>query len=948
MSCSFDEMQDILPVEKDTARISLKIATANQTRSSVSPQEETVSDLCVLAYRAGVLEESFYFGSVSKGISIELTKGAKYSLYAVANMGELDSPPVDEDNLAQDLKCSFNISDLSSDLPMSWYQRDITISDDRSITIYLERLVSKVWFSLDSSLLGGLTVTSVRLCQSATTVHPFSTGSKAGSSEQVADGDYASESDLMAINHGYSIYFYTAENCQGDLLPDNTDPWQKTPESLGTLAEVCTYLEVDCEFNSGEMYDGTVKYRFYIGEDNVTNFDIRRNTDLSVGLCLTGEGIRTLSWKVDPDVTIRDGFISGWIEEGYHGINDLYVGEKFYYGVEVAPELLTHLGGDLSRCSIVMMSADGSDIRFDEPYSSEGSSELYVTGTCIQPGSGSLWICDPDGAPAAEITSAVKIQVPKMVQSFYSSVDPNDSDIAIDEPPYCYINGPAKYLHIYFTDKDGYNLNTDYWWGFDLSLFTFDRDPYKESDYEITGNIIIELVPGTAESDGPAATYMYSCVNDGMDTDVNYDLSYAISELEALTYDIDELNYNISGTGTIGLSFYKITLTVVDNGWAEYYDCQLSLKVNNKSNMPLTINAWQVNQSNDDWNAISRNQFLDDVNNNMTISRASYITNAYYDNDMPLYGYGIIIYSERNQEGDPYMDSGEDMVYPLDGLETDDCYRVQMVDKHGQEALHHLFDVRMPSRRLYSYEVEIVDNLEDGSRTYSIIYGDDPEDPGWNNKGMWLHSNDVLISKSNTSLDSYNNITARKLWNLMGRYDTYGPYNLTFTYDSSAGQLYASCPKGNVFGITLDVNITGTVDGYVQTTPNGTWGKKVDNNCSATISKTLTGVTVGTGKTSIDGGAMKAGMDAIYAQTFYDSHNMIGSSNSYQHAAHPTNVTVVMRIKVNSAYGSELYPITVTWSDTTLPYYHSQDGKTYNPTFTKSHTKFDFVRLKRK
>lgn len=182
----------------------------------------------------------------------------------------------------------------------------------------------------------------------------------------------------------------------------------------------------------------------------------------------------------------------------------------------------------------------------------------------------------------------------------------------------------------------------------------------------------------------------------------------------------------------------------------------------------------------------------------------------------------------------------------------------------------------------------------------------------------------------------------------MGRYDTYGPYNLTFAYDSSAGQLYASCPKGNVFGITLDVNITGTVDGYVQTTPNGTWGKKVDNNCSATISKTLTGVTVGTGKTSIDGGAIKAGMDAIYAQTFYDSHNMIGSANSYQHAAHPTKVTVVMRIKVNSAYGSELYPITVTWSDTTLPYYHSQDGKTYNPTFSKSHTKFDFVRLNRK
>lgn len=76
MSCSFEEMQDILPVEKDTARISLEIATTSQTRSSVSPQEETVNTLCVLAYRGGVLEDSFYFSSVSKGISHRADKGS--------------------------------------------------------------------------------------------------------------------------------------------------------------------------------------------------------------------------------------------------------------------------------------------------------------------------------------------------------------------------------------------------------------------------------------------------------------------------------------------------------------------------------------------------------------------------------------------------------------------------------------------------------------------------------------------------------------------------------------------------------------------------------------------------------------------------------------------------------------------------------------------------------
>ena len=89
-------------------------------------------------------------------------------------------------------------------------------------------------------------------------------------------------------------------------------------------------------------------------------------------------------------------------------------------------------------------------------------------------------------------------------------------------------------------------------------------------------------------------------------------------------------------------------------------------------------------------------------------------------------------------------------------------------------------------------------------------------------------------------------------------------------------------------------------------------------------------------------------MDAIYAQTFFDSHNSIGSANSYQHAAHPTSLSVTIKIKVNSASTADLYPITLTWNDTSLSYYHSQDGKTYYPTVTKSMPTWNFVHLKRK
>jgi hypothetical protein len=534
-----------------------------------------------------------------------------------------------------------------------------------------------------------------------------------------------------------------------------------------------------------------------------------------------------------------------------------------------------------------------------------------------------------------------------MVASFYSSVRYGDDDIACDEPPYAIINGQNEVLHMYLVDNDGYNLNNDYLSGFDLTPFRFESNPYVESDYDILGNVTVTMTPGKSESNGPAASYTISCKNDGKDPDVNYELSRAVRATRVISIDIDELNHSIYNVHTVDLGIQPITLTVVDNGWADYHSTQASIKVNNPSNMPLIIQAWQVNTSNSDWNAISRNEYLDDVNNNITINRVSYITSSYYGSSLPLYGYGTTIYSERNGDGDIYVSDGDQMVYALYGLETNDCYRVQMVDQRGQESLHHLFDVRLPSGRLYSGEVKIVDNLDDGSMKYGIIYGDDPENPGWNNKGMWLYSNGYLISKPNTSLDSFPNITAQNLSNMTSRFNS-GPYNLTLTYDSSAGQLYASCTKGNPYGIKLDVSITGTVNGYVETFPSGTWFGGEDHYCTASISKTLTGITVSTSKVSIDGGAIKAGMDAIYAQTFYDSYNAIGSSNSYQHAAHPTSLSVTIKIKVNSGSTADLYPITMTWNASNLSYYHSQDGTTYSPTLTKAMPTWSFNRLKRK
>ena len=937
-----EEECSMVPVEFIITSDSLK------TKSSISPDEDAILDINIYAYRDGKLVDHVFKASPTR-VSLELNQDCTYNFYAISNMGKIEMP-TDESEIPSKVNLWIaTIDDLDECIPMAWKTKGVSVtSSQKAVNVRLERLAARIGFSLDASLVNGIRMTSVRLCQSASVVRPFeSGGSRITCEEESLDGDYATEGDLRNLNEGKTIHFYTLENRQDNLLPQNKDPWQKTPDALGNKAGLCTYIEAVGEFEEGFLYKGTVTYRFYLGKDNTSDFSVIRNTDMAVTLTLTGEGLTEISWKVEPDVEVQPGYAVGYIDESLHPADDMYIGEKFWYYIDVHPDLVTHLGGDLDKCSLKMVSSDGGSMKFDEYDNDSSRGVVYARGTCWSKGTGTIWLCDPSGNPVTEVSQRFNIQKPKMVASFYSSVRYGDDDIAIDEQPCAIINGRDEKLHIYLTDNDGYNLNNDYLSGFDLTPFTFEREPYIESDYDILNNVSITMTPGTSESNGPAATYTISCKNNGNDPDLNYELSRAVRGTRVISIDIDELNHEIYKVYDVDLGIEPITLTVVDNGWAKYHSTQASLKVDNPSNLPLTIQAWQVNTSNTDWNAISRNEYLDDVNNNITINRVSYITSAYYGSSLPLYGYGTTIYSERNGDGDQYTADGNLMVYPLYGLDVNDCYRVQMVDQRGQESLHHLFDVRLPSGRLYSSEVKLVDNLEDGSMKYGIIYGDDPENPGWNNKGMWLYSNGNLISKPNTSLDSFTNVTAQKLSNMISRFNS-GPYNLTLTYDSSAGQLYASCTKGNPYGIKLDVSITGTVQGYVETFPSGTWFSGKDNNCSATISKTLTGITVGSSKTSIDGGAIKAGMDAIYAQTFFDSHNSIGSSNSYQHAAHPTSLNVTIKIKVNSASTADLYPITLTWNASNLSYYHSQDGKTYSPTLTKSMPTWSFNRLKRK
>lgn len=271
------------------------------TRSSISASETTVKDINIYAYHNGRLEKAAYFESVDN-ITVSLIRDRKYNLYALSNMGKLTPPDLEEDMLGTKFSMGHVIF-INGGFPMSWSQAGFMVNGiDPHVDITLVRLVCRISFSIDKSALDNLVVTKVRLCQSAMHIYPFGSESKAEAAAEVSNGDYASTQDIVALNSGETISFYAYENCQGVLLPGNVNAESKVPTSIPANSTLCTYLEMTASYSG--QYDGVdvssdnVKYRFYLGADNCSDFNVKRNTDIKINLEVTEDRIFDESWRI--------------------------------------------------------------------------------------------------------------------------------------------------------------------------------------------------------------------------------------------------------------------------------------------------------------------------------------------------------------------------------------------------------------------------------------------------------------------------------------------------------------------------------------------------------------------------------------------------------------------------------------------------------------------------
>ena len=301
----------------DQNKVLVNIAVDNgendqETKSVISQAENGIADITLFFFLDGKLTESIYTVPETDGtITIESTKGydsdASIDVYGLVNMGDKRSL-ISAGGAVSTLKSwQYTLSSMAdintSGFPMAGIEENAPVGTAFTLTVH--RLVAKYGFQINTSGLkyGTFTVTGLKLKNAAKTVTPFTEGSKVTSASNVMDGDYATTANVTTLKNGDGVYFYTLENMQGTLLSGNTDPWKKIPSYIGTSANLCTYIEVTGTYKdmSGGL-TATHTYNMYLGQDNVTNFDVIRNTKYEYSLTLADDGFLKATWKAGREI----------------------------------------------------------------------------------------------------------------------------------------------------------------------------------------------------------------------------------------------------------------------------------------------------------------------------------------------------------------------------------------------------------------------------------------------------------------------------------------------------------------------------------------------------------------------------------------------------------------------------------------------------------------------
>lgn len=291
--------EDIVPAAESATRFTLRVCPEATQAITRAADERAVEDINVFLFDPQGIRPSQHF-YVQGGVLERSIPAGRYDVYAVANLHE-DMGPMSRKTLSA---YEFRVPRSYTSLPMSGYAECTVGKGMPEATVTVRRNVAKIvcnisFYGVDYDL----KLQSVQVMDMAGVTTLFAEDQQARE---------LTSSELSAIasyeNRKASRTFFLAENCRGEV-PGITSQEQKC---AGNAPEGATFLRIKAQ-REGKL----LTYDVYLGENNTTNFDVRRNTVYTLNIVIKGEN--AVDTRVDAfEVGISDNFpFEGYRFEGY-------------------------------------------------------------------------------------------------------------------------------------------------------------------------------------------------------------------------------------------------------------------------------------------------------------------------------------------------------------------------------------------------------------------------------------------------------------------------------------------------------------------------------------------------------------------------------------------------------------------------------------------------------
>lgn len=294
--------------EGNSAIIRLEVKAGEEMNTLTrAVSETTIEDMHVLVYDSnGELIGQEYQASDTK-IAVTTHRANGCKVYVVANTHKPDlfkGYDIHRETYFKEMVHSLSVwSELTdgSNLPMTGSTTvDITTST-QELTMQVHRMAAKITLNIGVKAGSGITILNYKIynvpLRSYYVLHPLATEANTDDTTAGQDAplsaDHWADSPVMTLTGGttsVSRTFYMYENRQGV----NSNIGQQSDKSSGNAPEHATYVEINGIVNSL-----TVSWKVYLGANNTSNFNIKRNCQYTYTITLNDK-------YSDTRVTIND------------------------------------------------------------------------------------------------------------------------------------------------------------------------------------------------------------------------------------------------------------------------------------------------------------------------------------------------------------------------------------------------------------------------------------------------------------------------------------------------------------------------------------------------------------------------------------------------------------------------------------------------------------------